>query len=190
MSQSGNYAVVNINNRASGGSARFDVYNNSIYKLYTASIYAGGHADFGYDTAGNEIMLGDFDGNTTTLYTFNLATQHLTKQLSPAVNGWSTHVSCHNLNRPGYCYISNLYIDDVPSENAYAYREVYAVKLDGSGTVERFSQDFKAAAPANNAYERTARAVPNRDGSLVLFASDWGNPTSSAIVYDYVAGRH
>jgi hypothetical protein len=31
-------------------------------------------------------------------------------------------------------------------------------------------------------------AVPSRDGSLVIFSSDWGDQSSNAIIYDYVAG--
>ena len=68
-------------------------------------------------------------------------------------------------------------------------RSLGFVQLDSICTVERFSPDFKAPLPlADLDYERQAHAVPNRDGSLVLFSSDWGDPGSNAIVHDYVVG--
>jgi hypothetical protein len=185
MSQSGNYVVVKTRR---GGTAFYDVYDKSMTPIRTSSAYAGGHSDFGYDTSGNEILLGTFDPNTSAFYTLRLSDDVQTLQLSASVNQYSYHVSCRNLDRPGYGYISN-FAHATPNTQ-YAYREIYSVKLDGTGTVERFSQDFKAPLPlANNSYERGSMAVCNRDGSKVLFASDWGDASSSGIVHTYVATK-
>lgn len=63
------------------------------------------------------------------------------------------------------------------------YDEVYALKLDGSGTAERFGHIHHAN---TGTYEFQAQAVPNRDGSRVLFASAWDGANGSSNVYAFV----
>ncbi len=189
MSQSGNYVVVNIN-------GVYQVYDKQMNLLRTLSAYGGGHADLGYDSAGNEVIVyGQFvGGKGVILMSTRLADDVAQQQLpgTPQPDGIvymasNYHISCRNTSRPGYCYISNFAFDS--AHDAYMFHEVFALKLDGSGTVERYSQDFAAPWPvADLEYTRCSMVVPNRDGSLVLFSSDWGDPSSSAIVYDYVAG--
>ena len=135
-----------------------------------------------------------FEGGKGVIVTTTRLADNTVQQQLPGVSeppgiymASNYHVSCRNMNRPGYCYLSGFAFGS--ALNAYMYREVFALRLDGSGTVERYSQDFKAPLPlADLAYSRQAQAVPNRNGSLVLFASDWNDPTSNALIYDYVAG--
>ena len=70
------------------------------------------------------------------------------------------HLSCQNFKRPGWCYLSC---------NQKGYKEVFALKLDGSGIVERFAKHHTS----NKTYLSEAQAVPNPDGTKVMFASDW-----------------
>jgi hypothetical protein len=68
------------------------------------------------------------------------------------------------------------------------YRQIYAVKLDGTGTVQRFSPSPFADHAADERYLRESHVVPSRDGRLVLFASDWRNASAGAPIYTYVTG--
>lgn len=91
-------------------------------------------------------------------------------------------LSCRNTERPGWAYVSDGAADR-PRARTGGFDEVYAVALDGSGTVQRF-----AHARQSPGAEPSARssAVPSRDGTRVLWASDWlGGP--DAPTYAYVA---
>jgi hypothetical protein len=194
MSQSGQYVVVGINDSATGVSY-YDVYDTQMNYLRRLNAYAGGHADLGYDSTGNEVLVyGQYvGGKGVLLMSIRLADNTVQQQL-PGISApagiymaSNYHISCRNINRPGYCYVSNFAFGY--ALDAYMFHEVFGLKLDGSGSVERFSQDFAAPLPlADIPYFRMSMVVPNRDGSLVLFSSDWGDPSSTAIIYDYVAG--
>jgi hypothetical protein len=210
-SPSGAFVVVNIYADAQdGASAAYDVYDRNMTFLRTLTTDAGGHADIGYDSAGNEVMFcGSYvGGKGVYLYTVRLTDSAIEQMLPgltelpvpflsppgdptriPPYMTSNYHLSCRNTARHGYGYVSGY--SWTANTDAVMYHEVYALKLDGSGEVERFSQDFKLQLPTNNdpyAYPRAAMAVPNRNGSLVLFSSDWGDLTPNPTVYDYVAG--
>ncbi|MDQ6867125.1 MAG: right-handed parallel beta-helix repeat-containing protein [Pseudomonadota bacterium] len=185
VSQSGNYAVAKT---VRGGTAFYDVYNTSMALLHTSTAYAGGHQDFGYNIAGDEVLFGPADPNSTAMWTTRLSDDVQVLQGSPSVNPYSSHQSCRNLSRPGYGYVSS-FAHAAPNAG-FGYHEIYSLKLDGSGTVERFSQDFKAELPiSHDTYACQGHAVCNRDGSKVLFASDWGDSSASGIIHTYVATR-
>ena len=71
------------------------------------------------------------------------------------------HVSCRNYARPGWCYLST---------TAEGYREVFALKLDGSGTVNRFAQTRQTT--------WNAEGGVNADGTKIIFLSDWHATTA------------
>ena len=194
MSQSGQYVVVNINDNATGVSY-YDVYDTQMNYLRRLNAYAGGHADCGYDSMGNEVIVyGQYLGGKGVILMSTRLADNIVQQQLPGISqpagiymASNYHISCRNINRPGYCYVSNFAFDS--AFNAYMFHEVFALKLDGSGSVEIFSQDFAAPLPlADLSYFRSSMVVPSRNGSLVLFSSDWGDPSSTAIIYDYVAG--
>ena len=194
MSQSGQYVVVNIKDKATGVSY-YDVYDTQMNYLRRLNAYAGGHADFGYDSMGNEVIVyGQYVGGKGVLLMSTRLADNTVQQQFPGISeaagiymASNYHISCRNVNRPGYCYVSNFAFDY--ALNAYMFHEVFALKLDGSGSVEIFSQDFAAPLPlADLSYFRSSMVVPSRDGSLALFSSDWGDASSTAIIYDYVAG--
>jgi hypothetical protein len=196
MSQSGQYVVVNMNDGTTAGTY-YDVYDTQMNYLRRLNAYAGGHADFGYDSMGNEVIVyGQFVGGRGVLLMSTRLADNTVQQQLPGISepagiymASNYHISCRNINRPGYCYVSNFAFDSSFNANAYMVHEVFALKLDGSGSVEIFSQDFEAPLPlADLSYFRYSMAVPSRDGSLALFSSDWGDPSSTAIIYDYVAG--
>ena len=79
------------------------------------------------------------------------------------------HLSRRNYLRPGWASV------DDGSLNG----EIFAIKLDGSKTVERFAHMRTSGAT----YDAQAKGVFSPDGSKVMFNSDWGSGT----VYAYVA---
>jgi hypothetical protein len=82
------------------------------------------------------------------------------------------HVSTRNLDRPGWAYVSWF------KERGTRFSdEIMAVKLDGSQSVERLCHIHSADA---GCYRCEAHPVPSRDGTRVLFASNWAQDCGAA----------
>jgi hypothetical protein len=183
MSPSGRYVIVAHNNATNRGHDIYDAQTMAFLRRLTPAPLA--HADIGYDTSGNEVLV--TQSGSTAISSIRLADGYVRQELSTNHMAANQHISCRNTARRGYCYVSTY--PDVWGFDKYLYREIFALKLDGSGTIERFSQGFSAALPlADLQYSRQPHAVPNRDGSLVMFASDWSNATPTAIIDAYVVG--
>ena len=84
------------------------------------------------------------------------------------------HLSCRNILRPGWAYVST-----DPSRHGM----VVAVRLDGSGTVELFGHHMSSAAN----YLKSPMPVPSPDGRRVMFKSDFGDAADAGVVYDFEA---
>jgi parallel beta-helix repeat protein len=190
MSQSGNYVLIQYITNRHGREAGIEVYDRNLNFLRRLSNTGGGHYDAGYDANGNEVIVVQGD-STSALVSVRLDNGQVTQQLSNSLMGYPIHISCRNLNRPGWCYVSEFAFenrDQTPYINKANHQELLAVKLDGSGTVEHFGQEQHAVYINQSEYERSAFGVPNRDGSLVMWASDWNNASNPARVHTYVAG--
>jgi hypothetical protein len=201
ISPSGTYVLVGYNG-ASG--QRFEVYDRATLTLQRTIDPTGAgtqglaHADMGYDSAGNEcVVIMDTDNTSGTyiaIRSYRLDNGAATTQLPADQMASNYHISCRNTARPGYAYVST-YADPGNDDTKDLWREIFALKLDGTGTIERFSQHFRHENPTDNFsipgtlnYMRQSQATPNRDGSKVLFASDFGDGADTAIVYAYVVG--
>ena len=155
ISQSGNYVVVRPEPQTLGVLV-YDHNLNFPRKIFNK----GEHGDCAYDAAGNEVYI-----------------QMCPVQFARLDNGQVTslgismcgHLSTRNYRRPGW-----VSVDDGSSNG-----EIFAVKLDGSKTVERFVHTRTSRAT----YDAEAKGVFSPDGSKVMFNSDWGSGT----VYAYVA---
>jgi beta-mannanase len=178
MSQSGNFVVMNW---STDGSARYqglEVYDRNLVFQRQASTY-GSHADMGYNTAGNEVIVSFASGiSGATVIATRLDGGGRTTVIDKSPGFWAGHISCRNLTRPGWCYLSH----GESNTGIVGYDETFALKLDGTQTVERFAHEHHV--PLSQYYEEP-QAVPNRDGSKVLFASNWDGGT---VTYDYIAG--
>lgn len=144
------------------------------------------HLDSGIDMAGHEMILTQ-DNDSTALTSIRLSDGTRRTEIPSKDMGWNQHISCRNTERRGWCYVSTF-----PAEyyaDRALFHEIFAVKLDGTGTIQRFAPATFSASPADITYQREAHAVPSRDGTKVLFASDWGDSSSRAIVHTYVAGN-
>jgi hypothetical protein len=89
----------------------------------------------------------------------------VTALTNPASEASVSHVSTRNLRRPGWAYVTYF----VGAGKRFS-GEIVAVKLDGSGTVERLAHHHTAS---SGCYRCEAHAVPSPDGTLVMFASNW-----------------
>jgi hypothetical protein len=180
MSQSGNYVLVEFNSQGQGPGDGIQVYDRNLSYLRHVSSRGGTHFDACYDTAGGESIV-VYEDNSSAIVSVRLDNGVVTEVLKREQMNYGTHLSCRNLKRPGWAYISEFYFNGTSNATAN-YQEVFAVKLDGSGTVNRFAHEHHSLV---DQYEREAHAVPNRDGSKVMWASDWQNGT--APIYAYVA---
>jgi hypothetical protein len=93
------------------------------------------------------------------------------------------HVSTRNLDRPGWAYVSWYRVPGTRFSD-----EIIAVKLDGSQSVERLCHIHTAY---DGCYRCEAHPVPSRDGTRVLFASNWAQDCGagcgdSTDIKDYV----
>jgi hypothetical protein len=142
----------------------------------------GKHYDPCIDQAGDEVTVATTN-STPALQMVRLRDGFTTELLSRDVMGYNIHVSCRNIKRPGWAYISQ-FAKDLASDGPKAfYQTVFAVKLDSSKTVMRFAHEQHSEV---DDYDRSPFAVPNRDGSRVMWRSDWRDGSSE--INSYVAG--
>ena len=138
-----------------------------------------GHGDMTLDANGDDVYVGVSksapdkyriikrrlkDGQVTTL----------------APYGDGNHVSARNTQLPGWVFVSysGQYSDylkgdsDGPVSNGRApfYREVVAIRIDGSGEIRRIAQTRNA----DHNYWSETHASPSPDGSQVIWSSNWG----------------
>lgn len=78
-----------------------------------------------------------------------------------------SHASARNTARPGWVYIT--YYAGAQQNGRRFAGEIVALKMDGSGEVERFGHTHSTGKP----YRAEAHGVPSPDGQRVMFASDW-----------------
>jgi len=115
----------------------------------------GGHGDIGIDVNGDPVYVQMLYGGRG-IWSHNLRTQEAIKLIDS--NHGGGHVSCRNYRQPGWCYVSTL---------EEGYKEVFAVKLNNAGVVNRFTQTHNSV--------RSAQVSVSPDGSKVIFKSDWGD---------------
>lgn len=115
----------------------------------------GQHGDMGLDAYGDEVYVQLEFGDRVGVWSYRLRDGAELRLLPDKYNGG--HVSCQNYRRPGWCYLSL---------RKTGFAEVVAVKLDGSGLVNRFVQHRNSA--GGSAY-----GSPNPSGTRVIFKSDW-----------------
>jgi len=172
ISQDGQYLLVNWG-------SRIDAYRASDCSFLRQLTSAGSHYDACVSSTGDQVILqlpGNVvmtrisDGQQTTIYN--------------ADSSFRGHVSCRNLKRPGWAYLS-LYNDTCDSyqQNMVSLHRVFAVKLDGSQTVENFAWDHQAC--PNGGYSNDPMAAPSPTGTKVWWKTNW-DATSSG-VHSFVA---
>ncbi len=131
-----------------------------------------GHGDIGLAENGDQVYVQndwrqDRDGGRGVI-AYNLdapAGQRETRLLPDVYDGG--HISCQNYKRLGWCYVST---------RQEGYRDVFALKLDGSGTVNRFVQTRISNPKVNGVFiDNSPYAGVSPDGKRIIFSSHWGN---------------
>ena len=124
-----------------------------------------GHSDLGVDASGNEVIFGAASSGT---YSKRFLMRRLDNgqitPLTPATT-WDWHSSTRAYQRRGWA----LAVTNDAAGSTFD-REIYWVKLDGSGTMQRLGRHRTAMTD----YNASPFAVPSPDGRRVAFASNWG----------------
>ncbi len=106
----------------------------------------------------------------------------VTPLTDPTNEAYPYHISARSLDRPGWVYVTYW-----PSPGKRFSDELVAVKLDGSGSVERYAHTHSDSNAGG--YRAEPHGVPARDGRRILWASNWTlNATggSASITQAYV----
>jgi hypothetical protein len=169
ISALGNYVIVNYRSKKGDDEQESSIeqYDKNLTHVRRLAEH-GNHGDLGVDANGKEVYVqfgfGTLDGQSNNgIWMYPLDGSARVQLLPDKYNGG--HVSCRNYQRPGWCYLNTRYL-----WNGNGVREAFALKLDGSETVERFAQTHNST---DNAGYTQAGVSP--DGTKILFASDWGD---------------
>ncbi|HMR79885.1 MAG TPA: hypothetical protein PKD61_32475, partial [Polyangiaceae bacterium] len=172
ISPSGKYVVVQTDGSGT------DIYNRD-FTGYRELVPGDGHADMGYDSAGKECLVHGVWFNWpihVQIWSTPLDGSAATLQFNNTMyRDWDgDHVSMRARGRPGWVYMS--VNRNTTGANAIE-KHSFSLKLDGSGKTagsEKVNQWVHMYVSVAN-YDRNPFAVPNRDGSKIMFASDWGD---------------
>ena len=184
ISPTGKYVVVNYADTTAGRFHGVEVYTRNFKFLWQKPL-GYGHSDLGIDDNGEEVLvMGGYDesANVTYINSYRLRDGHTTRLLTTA--WWFyNHISCRNLDSPGWCFVSTYdgegRLTDSPATWAPFEDEVFALRLDGSRRVRRIahhhSRRFSPATPDsdNSVYWAEPHATVSRYGTRVLFGSNW-----------------
>lgn len=175
ISQSGEYLIVTSLKSGKVGHIVYD--RATLTELHTFNGGSGretGHADIGYraDTGDECLVRIATVGSSGALVSVRLSDGDVRTECTWPYFNPAGHVSCRNIHRPGYAYYSAMYASGVSSTRYY--REIFSIKLDGSGQIERWGQSMF---PTSSAYEVQAKATVSPYGDIVLMASGWGTTT-------------
>jgi hypothetical protein len=182
ISQSGDYVVMNWDTGAPwdvhpwNGHFGVEVYNRDMTFHHRASRY-GNHGDLCFAPNGDELYV-QFWGEYGTIDAYRLSDA---LQDNPFIvqdhsdfGVDDAHLSCRNLLRPGWAYVS------VDHEKGGM---VVAVRLDESETIEYFGHHFSST----SSYKKSPMPVPNPWGDVVMFKSDFGDAADPNEAYDFEA---
>ena len=179
VSQSGQYVGIMWDHNTTSASEPFnghygvEIYRASDMQFLRRIADYGNHGDFGYDTQGNEVFV-QFWGPSGTLNMYYLDHLERVELSSHPDFSHGGHISCRNLQRPGWAYVSQ---DEMVHSGL-----MVAVRLDTSGIVEFFGHHFSSS----QTYLKSPMPVPSPDGRQVMFKSDFGDTTQD-VVYTFVA---
>lgn len=180
MSQTGSYVIVLWTTTGTGSKQGTELYDRNLNFIRQVSSQSP-HGDLGIDSSGNEVWvgMGASGGLSSSIYMARLSDGVKTTVIDNAPGVQAGHLSCRNLNRPGWVYYSTA---GLQSNTWIGRDEIAAIKLDGSQTVERYCHEHHVSGLG---YEYEPHACPNQEGTKVLFASPWDGLNTDPS-YDYV----
>jgi len=184
VSPLGNYVVIDYADKLTGRYHGIEVYDRNLNFLWQKPLGAG-HSDFGLDANGNEVFIMDVykdDPNLTYINKYMLSDGTETQLLSISPF-FDVHHSCRAFGRPGWVYVSTFDFSGRLTDSEASWLpfedEVFAVNMDGSGSVQRYahhhsqrySEEFSDGDLSTYYAEPHATASPS--GNRILFGSNW-----------------
>ncbi len=185
ISPLGNFVVVDYADTVAERFHGVEVYDRN-FKLLWQKPLGAGHSDLAIDADGSEVLIMDVydpQKNVTQIKKYWLADRNKETVLLEVSSLFDLHISCQNQNQAGLCFISTFdYVDRLthdPRTWLTFEDEVFSLKLDGSGEVQRIahhhSRRFSPTTPDsdNSVYWAEPHATVSRNGDRVLFGSNW-----------------
>ncbi|MBI5324942.1 MAG: T9SS type A sorting domain-containing protein [Ignavibacteriae bacterium] len=184
VSPLGNYIVVDYANVENLRYHGVEVYDRNMNFIWQKPLGAG-HSDLGLDASGNEVLVMDIydaDSNRVYIKKYNLANGEETTLIDLAPFFYF-HISCRNQLRNEWCFVSTFDNPGRLTHDSLSWLpfedEVFALKLDGSGEVQRIahhhSRRFSQTTPDpdNSNYYAEPHATISRKGNRIIFGSNW-----------------
>ncbi len=141
------------------------------------------HGDMTIDRDGSDVYVGISKSDPDRYHVIKRRLRDgLVTDLAPYGEG--SHASLRNTRLPGWVFLTYSGTEaEIAAHPGWApfYREVVALRIDGSGEIRRIVHTRQAA----HDYWSEAHASPSPDGTQVIWSSNWGAP--GAPVADYVA---
>ena len=185
MSNSGAYVVMQFNQSGSASNQGTHVYNRNMSNYRRLSDESQ-HGDNGKNIEGEDVFVQwarDISGYAMS-YTRLIDLNKIgLMPLSDCIGGAGlpgVHISCRNIQRPGYAYVSISENGNNPNQ-ARPSLQIIAFKLDGSNTIERWCNTY--ARLNDTKYDHQAQASASPDGKQVIFASNWDISTEMSKDY-------
>lgn len=179
VSQSGRYVVLM-------GGDRSRVYDVQMKHLRDLPEGSFGHADLCLTEDGRDVMVYDgADHQIGPHRNINMVDLATGDAVALVRIGWGTtpHVSCRNIDRPGWALISTQGPDRKYPNHDF---EIFWLRLDPSAEVRRIAHHHSDR--EKGGYFAEQQAVSNRDGTKIVFASNWGGDSVSSYLVDLGRG--
>lgn len=160
------------------------IFDRQLKLLHTLPEGSYGHGDICLTPSGREALV--FDGADLQLNgdrNINIAWLDSGELEIGARIGWraTPHVSCRNFDFPGWALISTQGSDSWRHDYSNLDFEIFWLKLDGSGEVRRLAHHHSSR--ERGGYFAEQHAVTNRDGTRIIFASNWdGNQIDAYLI--------
>ncbi len=186
ISQSGDYVVIMFHNALGQNNYYVDqdginhygveVYLTMDMVSLSRIVEYGNHGDLGYAVDGDEVLVQFWGLEVGSIYMYKLNGSGSTRIAANPDFGVSGHISCRNINRPGWAYVTISELD----ESA----QLVAVKLDNTNTVEHFGHHFSSA----QSYAQASMGTASPNGDIICFKSDFGtSPNDGDVTYSFFA---
>jgi len=188
ISQSGDYVVILWSNPTGTTNWYLDqnnvnhygveVYDRTTMQYQSRIANAGNHGDLGYAVDGDEVFV-QYKAGQAGVYMQKLNGTGETQVNNTTEITASGHISCRNINRPGWAYVTQ-----ATSANSSS-NQIVAIKLDNSGIVEHFGHHFSS----DMSYDQSPMAVASPNGDKICFHSDFGTDpvNNSEVAYSFIA---
>jgi hypothetical protein len=184
ISRGGNNVVIDYADTETGRYHGVEVYDRMMNFIWQKPLGAG-HSDLGTDANGDEILVMDLydeETNETVYMKYRLSDGQETELLRTSLL-FDQHISLRNEARKDWCFISTFDYVDRLTDDSLSWLpfedEVFALKLDGSGDVQRIAHHHSkryspsTPDPDNSVYWSEPHATVDRNGKRVLWGSNW-----------------